>query len=497
MDKSIKSISKVAFASAMAIATIIVLSTPALFRHTALLILVPLIPLILVFLVAPASRTAMRESISVLRDFTWWQGLWLLLFLSSLVFRTRASQDIDQSALDIWAVYRIGLVAIVALVLFVRLVSHRTPWVRVLVSGVVGLLTIYILLSLVSTTWSVRPMWTLYKSIEYLVDLAAISAVIAAVSSLEEYRKLINWTWTLLGLLVASAWVGAVIDPADGLLSGQNIGPLTVRLEGVMPSVDANTLGEICAILGLVAITRLFDDPQSKLYRGWYGALLGFSLVTLIFSQTRAAIAAFGLGLLLLLIFTRRYLLTLALAVSSAVAGIAILVFTNAGRTASDFVLRGQTTQSVEGLSGRLEIWQMSWDAFVRQPWTGYGGFAGSRFVILPQIPSQLMTSTAMSTYVDSLLDLGFWGPLLIFVTLAVICWYLIKASRTLDVDSGERAMATEMFVVFAVVAIRSFVSTNVITHPALAFLTIVGFVEVARRQMAAKRRTELLTNAA
>jgi hypothetical protein len=57
--------------------------------------------------------------------------------------------------------------------------------------------------------------------------------------------------------------------------------------------------------------------------------------------------------------------------------------------------------------------------------------------------------------------------------------------------------MATEMFVVFAVVAIRSFVSTNVITHPALAFLTIVGFVEVARRQMAAKRRTELLTNAA
>src|SRR5271156_4259554 len=352
-----------------ALLTFLVLDNAALFRHSALLVLLPLIPLALVFVVAPSVGVLRRESVSLLASFSWWQGLWLLLFLSGLVFRIRAAQDIDQSPLDIWAAYRVGLMLIIGLILFFRLVFHRTNWLRTLFSGTLAILAIYSLLSIVSTAWSVRPSWTLYKSIEYLVDLALISAIVVTVRSVQDYRKLVNWTWTLLGLLVASAWVGAIVDPADGLMSGENIGPLTVRLEGVMPSVDANAIGEICAILALVSLHRMLDDPKAKSSRRWYGGLLAASLVTLVFSQTRAAMIAFVVGLVVLLLVTRRFALTGVLAAFSTVAAVVALTFTNFGRTFTDFLLRGQSTESVQGLSGRMEVWRASFEAFSPRPW--------------------------------------------------------------------------------------------------------------------------------
>jgi O-antigen ligase len=356
---------------------------------------------------------------------------------------------------------------------------------------------LYPLLAMVSTLWSVRPSWTFYKSVEYLVDLAAVAAVIAAVRSLQEYRKLVNWTWTLLGLLVATAWLGAIFDPADALLGGQTLGPLTVRLEGVMPSVDANSIGEICAILALVALNRMLNGPKVKQNRGWYAALFAVSLVTLFVSQTRAAMLAFVIGLALLLILLRRAWLVLAFGAVSGFAVLIALSFTNFGRTFSNFLLRGQSVQSVQGLSGRMDVWQASFDAFLQRPWTGYGGFAGSRFVVLPGIASQGSASSALSTYVDSMLDLGIWGPALLAVVVVAMVWFMFRATRGHYVRSADRPLAVEMFVVFAVILVRSVVTSNMVGHPALAFLTVVGFIEVARRQFAVAQRMEILRRAA
>jgi O-antigen ligase len=476
-----------------ALLTFLMLDSAALFRHSTLLVLLPLIPLALVFVVAPSVMALRRESVSLFASFTWWQGLWVLFFLSGLVFRMRAAQDIDQSPLDIWAAYRVGLVLIIGLILFARLVFHRTNWLGTLFSGTIAFLAVYSLISVISTVWSVRPSWTLYKSIEYLIDLALISAIVVTVRSVQDYRKLVNWTWTLLGLLVASAWVGAIIDPADGLLSGTNIGPLTVRLEGVMPSVDANTIGEICAILALVSLHRILDDPEAKSSRAWYGGLLSASLVTLIFSQTRAAIVAFVVGLIVLLLVTRRFVLTGILAALSTMGAMIVLTFTNFGGTLADFLNRGQTTQSVRGLSGRVDVWQASFEAFARRPWIGYGGFAGSRFVILPYIPSQAAASSALSTYFDSLLDLGVWGPLIIMVALVSAGWFLFQTTRNRHIDPLDRPLAVEMLVVLAVIIVRSFVTANIVGHPALQFLTVIGFIEVVRRHQVAESRLHSL----
>src|SRR4029077_6819497 len=129
----------------------------------------------------------------------------------------------------------------------------RTPWLRSMFRGIPGIMTSFLLLCMVSTIWSVKPAWTLYKSMEYSVDLAMLVAVVITVSSFEEYEKFFNWTWTLLGVLLVTAWVGAILDPADALEQGYEFGPLGARLRGVMPNLSANAIGDSAAILSVLA----------------------------------------------------------------------------------------------------------------------------------------------------------------------------------------------------------------------------------------------------
>ena len=200
-------------------------------------------------------------------------------------------------------------------------------------------------------------------------------------------KKLANWTWTLLGLVVLSAWVGAVFDPSDALFSDPNLRiiPLRARLVGVVPVVSCNDLSEVCATLALVALCRLWADPDAQAKKNRYRLLFVASIVTLVVTQTRGSFAAFFLGLILLLILTHRYRLAAVGGIISLVAGSALLLFTNLGAGIRSFLLRGQSVDKAGGLSGRLEIWQASYYKILEHPLTGYGGFAGARFVVLPK----------------------------------------------------------------------------------------------------------------
>jgi hypothetical protein len=58
----------------------------------------------------------------------WWQWLWLLLFMSGLVFRQPTDWEIQENPLDAWAASRVALVAITALVLAIRHALRRPAW---------------------------------------------------------------------------------------------------------------------------------------------------------------------------------------------------------------------------------------------------------------------------------------------------------------------------------------------------------------------------------
>ena len=222
---------------------------------------------------------------------TWWQVAWLVLFLSGLSFRARTASEISESPVDAFALYRIACVGIVALILFVRLTLRKTNWVPSLFSGVLGVFALYPLYSLLSTVWSVNATWTIYKSCEYLVDLSMVAAVTATVESTAEYRKLVNWSWTLLGSLIVTSWLGAVIDPTDALFGDptSHLAAMHIRLLGLVPVVSYNDLSEIAAILGLVALCRIFLDEESQHKKTRLWCLFGVAIVTLVVTQTRGS----------------------------------------------------------------------------------------------------------------------------------------------------------------------------------------------------------------
>ncbi len=48
----------------------------------------------------------------LLAGLNWSHALWLLLFLSGLVFRSRGVDSIREQPLDAWAIYRVALVGV-------------------------------------------------------------------------------------------------------------------------------------------------------------------------------------------------------------------------------------------------------------------------------------------------------------------------------------------------------------------------------------------------
>lgn len=461
-----------------ALLSITALYVMAPFRSNAVILLVLVAPVFLFFVFPSALRAAWTNVISLIHSFTWWH--WLLLFglLSSLTWRLREIQDISSNPLDAAALFRIAADGLVILILAARLMTGQSPWLRQAFRGLLGVLTLFALFAGLSSFWSVRPLWTLYKSVEYGFDVALFVAILISLRSLEEYEPVLNWVWTLIGLQALAAWIGAAVDPRDAFDYGAS-GVRIPELVGVVPVLAANSLGQIADILGIVALSRLFLRPHDDLNRRWYQLLLGFSFVTMFITQSRSAIGAFLVGLTLLLFFSRRVFFATCLAAMGTIG----VMFLGAQKNIWEYLERGQQVQQIEGLTGRVDWWSFAWEKFLQRPFAGWGGFAGGRFVVLASF-SQGSLPDIHSSIMEALVDTGIIGVMLLLVTLFGAWWYLISGIRSRRLDSTEKAIAIECLAVMAVLTVRCSVSSTLISHPALPFLAIVGYAEFVRRRL-------------
>ncbi len=121
-----------------------------------------------------------------------------------------------------------------------------------------------------------------------------------------------------------------------------------------------------------------------------------------------------------------------------------VLFFTNFGNTVVSYLLRGQTMAEAEGMSGRADMWQFAIRKISERPWTGYGGYAGGRFVVLPGLgmPGK---SDVLNTMVESFIDLGVLGVIVLLIVFVGIWWHLFRASRSPHLNSNERHFAVEL----------------------------------------------------
>jgi O-antigen ligase len=437
---------------------------------TLLFLLVPLVPLF----IPSAISQGLRKLRGLRRHLRWWHGLWLLLFLSALVFRIRGAATIKEQPVDLWAAYRILLVSVAALVLLVGLAFKRSDWTRSLFRGIVGALAFFVLISLASTLWSIYPAWTLYKSSEFFVDIALLAAILATVRSAEEYKTLFDWMWVLLAGLLGSVWMGALLWPDKAFPATGEL--IRVRIAGVLPALDQNDVGEAAAVLAIVALTRL-QRPERRQGRVFYWLLFACALFTLILSQTRAAIIGFLLGSAIVLILSKRFGLV-------AVLGFAALVtvaVTNAPDLLLRFWQRGENAEIVQGFSGRLAVWQFGWTKFLERPLIGYGAYAGGRFGGLKTGGVELWSSV-LSSYVETMLGTGLCGLTLLIAAVLGTWWALVRVFVSSSLRRSDRDLVIEALGVLALMTTRSFFAPQLIWHPAQTFLLVLGYAEFMRR---------------
>jgi O-antigen ligase len=397
--------------------------------------------------------------------------MWLLLFVSGLVFRDRSIQEIQGEALDGWALFRVGFVTAAGMILLLKMARRQNAWPSYLFRGLVAWLATYSIVCVMSSLWSVFPSWTLYKSCEYFVDVAALAAVVATARSVEAYKRLFDWTWTLLGLMMISAWIGLVVLPQDALLP--STGSLTVQLVGLMPNISSNTLGELGAIVGLIAFSRLLRRSNENAERAWYGALLTFGLVTMIFAQGRSGILGFVVGLVLVLLVSGRVAMGLTLLAS------AVLIFVangNAWGAFSDFMRRGESEEELYSLSSRVDWWSLAWLAFLEHPLAGYGAFSGARFFVLAK--NGLDVTGIHNDWVETLVGTGLWGFIPALLALLGTWRELIRRVRFPALTPLEQQLRVEAIGVLGVISVRSIFSNNLFWHPPIVFFAILAYAQ-------------------
>jgi hypothetical protein len=412
------------------------------------------------------------DKLAVIRPkLRWWHALLLLLYVSSLVFRVRHQEATQAEPLDAWTLLRIIPEMIVFGWLMVRLYQRRDAirWLRCLFQGLTGALTTFALVCLASTFWSVYPAWTLFKSLEYLLDISVLAAALANIRSLDDYEDLFNWTWTIFGLELAWVWLQIPLWPSESFVDG--------RIKGFIPATGCNAVGQSGAFFAVIALCRLFPLEGRRSNTPFNLVLCAFGLVSLLLSQTRNAIGGFVLAAALVLILSRR----IWLLVLSSVVGAMTWFLTPLGGIALAYLEREQSSAAMASVTGRLPLWQFAWEQFLQHPLTGMGAYAAGRFYIMSKMGVD--PASLHSDWVELLVGTGLAGLIPFLLVIFGTWWFLFRGIYDKSLDPRGRQLALEGIGVLAVITVHSFFNVELIWHVPLLLFVLMGYAEVLRRR--------------
>jgi O-antigen ligase len=399
----------------------------------------------------------------------WWHWIWLLSISSSFVFRYRSASEITQNPFDALAGLRVAPEVIVGCILLFRLVFRKPDWGPSMFRGIVGSTAIFGLVCLTSSLWSVKFSWTLYKSLEYLLDLSIVAVVLVVVTNSEEYKTFIDWTWIIAGATLAWVWIGLPVWYQ--LTWGEDS-----RLAGAYPIVSSNELGETGAILILVAAIRMWPLAGECKHRAFYILTAMLGAVTMVAAETRSAFAGLAVAALVVLFLSGRT----RYAIWGSFLAVPTVIFTSVGPKIMAYLQRDQSQAELMSMSSRLDWWAIGYNMFMQHPLTGLGAYAGSRFAVLSVVGAPQLHSD----WLEVLVGTSIWG-MIPFVTSLVWIWMiLITYFRRRRLEPIDRQLTIEMIGVMTVITIHSFVNVEMTWHHPTLFLIILGWAEFLRRKL-------------
>ena len=236
----------------------------------------------------------------------------------------------------------------------------------------------------------------------------------------------------------------------------------------------------LAALINLLLLPLLAFLLNSNKKSHIYAAVVSVFLFTLVLGliNSRAALLAFILGLVLLLVLTyrqldkKRLLLVGAVIVTAFISAQLLFDFAPriTGTGTTDRLLTLQNTQSAG--HPRFVIWQPAWDLFLQHRWTGIG--LGTYFLAIPPFLHPDDHSAGFYVHNDYLqiaLETGIPG---LFLLVLILLATLIRFISVLQSNSREEIHRVETVALFAAlltIAFHSVFSYNLYVMPVM-FIT-------------------------
>jgi O-antigen ligase len=225
---------------------------------------------------------------------------------------------------------------------------------------------IYTLFCITSTIWSKGAIATFGKSIEMLVGCLIILITMYKHNQLFRLRRMFNWFVLIYSALTITAFFGSFIDPESF-----STGPHRVTA----PWFSGNAASYSAAIISIIFLCRSLNKFQILKQKLLYGFLyIVFSVIS-IYAAGRAAIILWGICSFAVFILLKPKFSFVII-----IPGFALLAFTYY-TIIFEYLLRGQSTNEILKLSGRLVLWKLGIIGFMNKYLIGYGFGVGSRTI--------------------------------------------------------------------------------------------------------------------
>jgi len=384
-----------------------------------------------------------------------------LLLATGLVFRKREAEALAGNPLDTAGLFRVACVGLALLLAGLALTSNARANTDRVTTRPFRLYSLYVLVVFIGAPLSVNAPLTAYRGVELTAAVLVVAAAyrVAGSWSVQRMETVLYW-WTVA--LAAVAWAGVVAFPGQALTRINS--PLPWQLHSVLPAISANgvgTLGVMLCVwsLGFLVRPRHWIPARPAVLRAL--AILGF--VSLLFAQYRTGYVAAAVAVFVLLAFRGRFA---GAWVVLAVAVLLLLWGTVAFRQAEPTLLRGQTVQRAQELSGRIDWWKEAIPVWKESPLVGRGLLTATRFEVLARI-GRTLTSTIHSTWVEALVGTGLIG--IGFLGL----FFLILLRRALKVALRRDGRIVPLLLL-AILLIRSITGSTFEASGAGALLPLV-----------------------
>jgi len=432
----------------------------------------------LVPLVAVSGAFAIKSTRSLFTNISFNQIAIMAMAFVPLVWVQRSYQSAISGQLTVWDIIRIGVMGLLGLVILFLPITHQANIWEALLGGLYIPIVLFSSWNLMTVAWSVYPAWSLYRSVEYFIAVVVFAVIAYSIKELREFASILNWVWFLNLLLLISVLISAVVAPSRAIL--RSYGVVGYGLEGVFPSIPVNGVGHISSILMLVALVRMLTRRGNS---SMYAMAFLLSFPMLFISQTRSAILGAVVAGTFAVLGSRRYWQSGLLALLALIA--LLNMPTTISEEALDYMARGQNDAQIANLSGRADYWTLAFDYLEERPLTGYGAYAGGRFLVGHVFDENL--GSTHSTYVDVLLDTGYVGSalfaLVLLAPLVALLRQLVQCMRHEKDYSLLWSMTLEALTVLVFLIIRAYFSAGGLARfPAIEFLAIYSFAAYIRR---------------